>query len=126
MPGYLLRWESSRAVALASCSSCLGDQGEPTAEARQALVEELEQLSVSPISVVPSMLSLSLPMPSPAHPTPFSFGRVVARQLNLAFGRSKPAQKESGTTKRKFSSYPGGRTNRRGFRCQTKLNVVEA
>jgi hypothetical protein len=44
-------------------------------------------------------------MLSPGHPTPFSVERVVARRLNLVFGTSKPAQKESATTERESFSY---------------------
>jgi hypothetical protein len=39
-------------------------------------------------------------MLSPGHPTPFSGERVVVRQLNFVFGKSKPAQKESAMTGR--------------------------
>jgi hypothetical protein len=41
-------------------------------------------------------------MLSPWHPIPFSVERVVVQQLNLVFGTSKPAQKESAKTGRKF------------------------
>jgi hypothetical protein len=51
------------------------------------------------------MLSPFRPMLSPGHPTPFSVERVVVQQLNLVFGRSKPPQKESAKTGRKFLSY---------------------
>jgi hypothetical protein len=51
------------------------------------------------------MLSLFRPMLAPGHPTPFSVERVVVRQLNLVFGTSKPAQKESATTEQEFFSY---------------------
>jgi len=51
------------------------------------------------------MLFLFRPRLFPGHPTPFSVERVVARRLNLVFGTSKPAQKESATTGRKFFSY---------------------
>jgi hypothetical protein len=44
------------------------------------------------------MLSLSDPMLSPGHPTPFSAERVVVQQLNLVFGRSKK-RKERDTLK---------------------------
>jgi hypothetical protein len=72
------------------------------------LVEELEQVWVSrPISVVAPMLSLFRPMLSPGHPIPFSAEQVVVQQLNLVFGTSKPAQKESVTTGRNTFSYHG-------------------
>ena len=84
-----------------------GDQEESSVEAR-ALVEELEQVWVSrPISLVPSMLSLFRPMLSPGHPTPLFVEQVVVRQLNLVFDTSKPAQKESATTRGEFFSYHG-------------------
>jgi hypothetical protein len=51
------------------------------------------------------MLSLVRPMPSLGHPIPFSVERIAAQRLNLVFGMSKPAQKESATTERKFFSY---------------------
>ena len=54
------------------------------------------------------MLSLFRPMLSPGHPTPFSVERVVVQQLNLVFGTSKPAQKESAKTGRKFFFMTGG------------------
>jgi hypothetical protein len=45
-------------------------------------------------------------MLSPGHPTPFSVERVVVQQLNLVFGTSNPAQKESAKTGRKFFLSP--------------------
>jgi len=51
------------------------------------------------------MLSLFRPTLSPGRPTPFSAERVVVQQLNLVFGTSKPAQKESAKTGRKFFSF---------------------
>jgi hypothetical protein len=51
------------------------------------------------------MLSLFRPMLSPGHPTPFSVEPVVVQQLNLVFGTSKPAQKESATIEQVFFSY---------------------
>jgi hypothetical protein len=44
-------------------------------------------------------------MPSPGRPTRFSVEQVVAQQLNLVFGTSKPVQKESVTTQQKSLSY---------------------
>ena len=73
------------------------------------LFSELEQLSVSlPMSAAPPMLSPFRPMLSPAHPAPFSVGRVVVQQSNLVFRTSKPAQKESAKTGRKFFYITGG------------------
>ena len=64
------------------------------------------QLSVSqPISLVPPMLSLFRPTLSPGRPTPFCVERVVVQQSNLVFRTSKPAQKESAKTGRKFFLY---------------------
>ncbi len=54
------------------------------------------------------MLSPFRPMLSPGHPTPFSVERVVVQQLNLVFGTSKPAQKESATTEQEFFHITGG------------------
>jgi hypothetical protein len=106
LPGYVVTREPSFLVALASCPLGPRDQEEPSAGPRRGLVEELAQPWVSrPISVVPPMLSLFRPMLSPGHPTPFSVERVVVRQLNLVFGTSKSAQKESAKTGRKFFSY---------------------
>jgi hypothetical protein len=51
------------------------------------------------------MLSLFRPMLSPGHPTPFSVEPAVVQQLNLVFGTSKPAQKESATIEQEFFSY---------------------
>jgi hypothetical protein len=51
------------------------------------------------------MLSLFRPMLSPGHPTRLSAERVVVQQLNLVFGTSKPAQKESVTIEQKFFSF---------------------
>ena len=75
-------------------------------EAQRELFEELEQFWVSrPISLVAPMLSLFRPTLSPGRLTLFSVERVVIRQLNLVFGRSKPAQKESATIEQAFFSY---------------------
>ena len=81
--------------------------------ARRERLAELERFSVwRPISLVRPMFSLVhpmlfpvQPMPSPAIPTPFSVEPVVVQQLNLVFGRNKPAQGESVTTKQKYFSY---------------------
>ena len=54
------------------------------------------------------MLSPFRPMLSPWHPIPFSVERVVVQQLNLVFGTSKPAQKESAKTGRNFFHVTGG------------------
>ena len=128
LPGYFLPREPSIFVPLLSCvafrrgapafvvlvqfssgrdpASGLGDQEEPSSEARRALLEELEQVWVSrPTSLVPPMLSLFRPMLSPGHPTPFSVERAVVQRLNLVFGTSKPAQKESETKGRESFSY---------------------
>jgi hypothetical protein len=106
LPGYVVPGEPSFFVALASCQRGPGDQEEPSAETRPGLVEELEQPWVSrAISLVRPMLSLFRPMLSPGHPTPFSVERVVLQRLNLAFGTSKSAQKESATIEQKFFSY---------------------
>jgi hypothetical protein len=51
------------------------------------------------------MLSLFRPMLSPGHPTPFSVQPAVVQQLNLVFGTSKPAQKESAKIEQEFFSY---------------------
>ena len=80
------------------------------------------------------MLSLFRPMLSPGHPTPFSVERVVVRQLNLVFGTSKPAQKESATTGREFFSYHRwirsclvvNEQIGEGFDVKTKVNALEA
>ena len=116
MPRYFVLWAPCFFVSLASCSRGLADQREPSAEARhqrepspearRELVWELEQASFSrSISPVAPMLSLVHPMLSPGRPTPFCVERVVARQLSLAFGTSRPAQKKSGTTAGDFFSY---------------------
>ncbi len=74
--------------------------------AQRGLFEELEQFWVSrPISLVAPMLSLFRPTLSPGRPTLFFVERVVVRQLNLVFGTSKPAQKESATIEQAFFSY---------------------
>ena len=81
---------------------------EPSAEARPEpeLFGAPKELSVSrPISLVPPMLSLFHPMPSRARPIPFSVERVVAQRLNLVFGTSKSALKESAPTEQKFFLY---------------------
>src|SRR5205823_14827012 len=77
------------------------------------------------------MLSLFRPALSPGRPTLFSVERVVVRQLNLVFGTSKPAQKESATIEQAFFSYHrwislfgGGRRNRRGFDVKRKLTLL--
>src|SRR4029453_3558402 len=81
-------------------------QEELSAEARLGLFGEPKELSVSQLtSLVPPMLSPFPPMLSPGHPTPFFVEGVVVQQFNLVFGRSKPAQKESAKTGRKFLSY---------------------
>jgi len=81
-------------------------QEELSAEAPLGLFGELKELSVSRLtSLVPPMLSPFRPTLSPEHPTPFSVERVVVQQLNLVFGTSKPAQKESAKTGQKFFSY---------------------
>jgi hypothetical protein len=51
------------------------------------------------------MLSLFRPMLFPGHPTPSSVERVVVQQLNLVFGTSKPAQKESVRIEQGIFSY---------------------
>jgi hypothetical protein len=48
------------------------------------------------------MLALFRPMLSLGHPALFSVERAVVQRLNLAFGTSKPAQKESATTEQEF------------------------
>ena len=48
------------------------------------------------------MLSLFHPMPTRALPIPFSVERVVAHRLNLVFGTSESALKESAPTEQKF------------------------
>lgn len=106
MRGCPAPFEPSFFVALASCPLGPGDQGGPSAEPRRGSVEELEQPWVSrSISLVPPKLSLSRPMLSPERPTPFSVERVVVRRLNLVFGTSKPAQRESVTIEQEFFSY---------------------
>jgi hypothetical protein len=57
------------------------------------------------ISLVAPMLSLFRPTLSPGRLTLFSVERVVVRQLNLVFGKSKPTQKESATIEQAFFSY---------------------
>jgi hypothetical protein len=54
------------------------------------------------------MLSLFRPMLSPGNPTPFSVEPAVVQQLNLVFGTSKPAQKESAKIEQEFFSHTGG------------------
>jgi hypothetical protein len=79
------------------------------------------------------MLSLSRPMLSPGHPTPFSVERVVVPQLNLVFRTSKPAQKESVTIEQEFFSYHrwirsclvANEQIGEGFDVKTKVNALE-
>ena len=75
-------------------------------EDQRGLFEELEQLSVSrPISVVPPMLSLFVQCFLPGIQFRFSLSELLFEQLNLVFGTSKPAQKESVTIEQEFFSY---------------------
>jgi hypothetical protein len=74
--------------------------------ARRGLFGAPTEPSVSrPTSLVPPVLTLSRPTPSRGRPIPFSVERVVARRLNLVFGTSKPAPKESAPTEQMFFSY---------------------
>jgi hypothetical protein len=102
--GYVVTREPSFFVVLPSCPRGSGDRDPRELFEERGLFEELEQLSVSPMSVAPPMLSLFRPMLSPGHPIPFSVERVVVQQLNLVFGTSKQAQKESGRIEQEFFS----------------------
>jgi hypothetical protein len=104
LPGYVVTREPSFFVVLPSCPRGSGDPDPRELFEERGLFEELEQLSVSPMSVAPPMLSLFRPMLSPGHPIPFSVERVVVQQLNLVFGTSKQAQKESVRIEQEFFS----------------------
>ena len=86
--------------------SALEAQGEHFAAVGREVSEELWERSASqPISPGPPVPFLARPVPSRARPIPLSVEPAVVRQWYRAFGKSKPAQKESVTTQRRIFSY---------------------